>query len=57
MVITLDRKDVCSLMIGCALIHYVIDDHPEWIRLHNELKRQLEKYDHQKLEEGDHSVR
>lgn len=57
MVITLDRKDVCSLMIGCTLIHNIIDDHPEWTRLHNDLKRQLEEYDHQRLQEGDHSVR
>lgn len=70
MTLELSRKDVCSLMIGCTLIHkilsdddpewivrHVVDDDPEWIMLHDKLKRQLEEYDHQRLREGDHSVR
>ena len=58
MVITLDREEVCSLMIGCTLIHRILfDDDPEWTRLHNKLKRQLEEYDQQRLKEGDRIVR
>ena len=58
MKLELSRKDVCSLMIGCTLIHKILsDDDPEWIMLHDKLKRQLEEYDHQRLREGDHSVR
>lgn len=58
MVITLNREEVCSLMIGCTLIHKIVfDDDPEWIMLHDKLKRQLEEYDHQRLTEGDPSVR
>ena len=58
MKLELSREDVCSLMIGCTLIHRILfNDDPEWTRLHNEIKRQLEEYDHQRLQEGDHSVR
>ena len=58
MKLELSREEVCSLMIGCTLIHKIVcDDDPEWIMLHDKLKRQLEEYDHQRLREGDHSVR
>ena len=58
MKLELNREDVCSLMIGCTLIHRILfDEDPEWIMLHDKLKRQLEEYDHQRLREGDHSVR
>ena len=70
MKLELSREEVCSLMIGCTLIHKIVcDDDPEWIinrirfddpewtRLHDKLKRQLEEYDHQRLKEGDQSVR
>ena len=57
MKLELNREDVCSLMIGCTLIHRILFDDPEWIMLHDKLKRQLEEYDQQRLREGDHSVR
>lgn len=58
MMLELSREDVCSLMIGCTLIQRILfDDDPEWTRLHDKLKRQLEEYDHQRLKEGDRSVR
>ena len=58
MKLELSREDVCSLMIGCTLVHKIVfDDDPEWIMLHDKLKRQLEEYDHQRLKEGDPSVR
>ena len=57
MTLELSRRDVCSLMIGCTLIYKILSDDPEWIMLHDKLKRQLEEYDHQRLREGDHSVR
>ena len=58
MKLELSREDVCSLMIGCTLVHKIVfDDDPEWIMLHDKLKRQLEEYDRQRLKEGDQSVR
>ena len=58
MKLELSRRDVCSLMIGCTLIHRILfDDDPTWTGLHDKLKRQLEEYDHQRLKEGDPGVR
>lgn len=50
MKLELDRKDVCSLLIGCTLLSQFNDSSFKWNELYDKIKDQLADYDQKKLE-------